>query len=143
MKKKLILIGIAVLFFAVFFSMALIPYTVLEYDMDIKVGTDKTIGINVGTDAIHFGKVPSEKITGRSTEAVRELSVSSGDTDVKVTVKTAGEMGQWVTADPKEFNLAKNQTKVIVLTAVVPYDTEPGVYNGTVIVTLLKDYGFF
>ena len=137
MKKKIILIGIAVLFFAIFFSLA-IPHKTLEYDMDIKVATDKTIGINVDTDSIHFGKVPSEKISGRSAEAIKELTVYSGDANVKVTVKTSGELGQWVTAEPKEFYLEKNQTKTIVLTAKVPYDAEPGVYTGKVIVTLFK-----
>jgi len=140
MKKKLILIGLAVLFFAIFFSAALIPHRTLEYDMDIKVGTDKIIGINVGTDAIHFGKVPSMKISGTSAQAIRELTVYSGDADVKVTVKTSGELGQWVTAEPSKFYLGKNQTKAVTLTARMPYDIEPGVYTGKVTVIMLKAY---
>lgn len=139
MKKKLILIGTAVLFFAIFFSLALTPYKVLEYDMDVKFGMDENIGINVDTDAIHFGKVPSQKLTGRSAEATRELIVSSGEANVRAVVKTSGELGQWVTAEPKKFHLAKNQTQTIVLTARVPYDTEPGNYTGKAIVTLFEE----
>ena len=139
MKKQIIILGsIALLFLVIFFSLVLIPNRTIKYDMDINVSTDKIIGFNVGTDAVHFGKVPSEKATGRSADAIRELTVNSGDSDVKVTIKTSGDMGSWVTIEPNEFYLNKNQSKVVELTARVPYYVEPGFYTGKVIVTLVE-----
>lgn len=128
MKANPILIAVAIAGILVAVSVLLefmSPQRIIEQQMDIMVSAGKNIGFDVGTDAVHFGKLPPNN------EATRKLIVSSGDSKIKVILKPTGDIGSWVTAYPNDFDMVPRETKEITLVAHVPPGTEQGKYYGT------------
>ena len=137
-KQTFIAACAAVIFFLVVASTFLVPHTTKTVDMDIKVASGKLIGINLDSDAVHFGKVPTSEVTG--TKAERNLVVDSGEAKVKVIIRPGGLIGQWVIIEPTEFNLDKHEAMTVNLTAIVPAGTPVGNYTGKLDILFMQRF---
>ncbi|MFH0868729.1 MAG: hypothetical protein V1839_00725 [archaeon] len=133
MKTNPVLVALAIAGFLVLASVlvsSVRPQKIAEEQMDIIVSTGKMIGFDVGTDAVHFGKVPANN------EARRKFIVSSGESKLDAVVQFSGDIGSWVTASPQKFSMEPGETQEIMLVAHVPPGTEPGKYYGKMQVIL-------
>ena len=107
------------------------PQKSVDMPMDVLTSQGKVIGFNVGTDAVHFGKVPLNAESDR-----KIIITSSKSRRMKVDVTMQGDIANWVTAEPSEFNMEPNETSEVLLTVHVPGDATPNInYTGTVKVT--------
>lgn len=108
-----------------------------EFDMDITVTAEGIVGLNVDTDAIHFGIVP---LGGGST---RRINVSnSEDYDVFIYLeKDYSVLSSLVRIDPNYFVLKSNENKRVDVAVRIPKDFEPGNYTGKV--TVMKKVPFY
>ncbi len=99
-----------------------------EFEMDITITASKFVGLNVDTDAIHFGVVP---LGGGSSRRIN--LTNSKDYDVLVYVeKDDSELSSLVYIDPNYFTLEANENKRVEIGVSVPEDFTPGNYTGKV-----------
>ena len=99
-------------------------------DMYLKV--DDYVGINVDTDALHFGTVSPG---GSGTRSVF-LSNNYGKS-LKVEIKVYGDLAEFVSVE-KSLVLSKNETKKISFTASIPKNALYGNYTGRAVFILKK-----
>ena len=110
---------------------------VSEFDMDITVPVENRVGLNIDSDAIHFGIVPRG---GGSTRHVN--LTNSEDYSVFIYVeKDEGLLSSIVRIDPNYFTLEGNGKEEIDVSVSVPADFEPGNYTGKV--KIIKKVPFF
>lgn len=94
--------------------------------MDLEV--KREIGINIDTDAFHFGGLRP----GGSSE--RQVSIRQEyDFPVLVNIKTKGEMADLVSVSENNFVLEPGESKTVTFTAKVGKETSYGNYTGNVI----------
>ena len=99
--------------------------------MDVSVTDSGVIGFNVDPDGFHFGSMSS----GNS--ASRTLVIHQVEQDSLVTIKTYGEMADWVVY-PDNFIISKGEQREIFISVIIPEDTPQGDYTGTIKVALTK-----
>ena len=110
---------------------------VSEFDMDITIPVEDMVGLNVDTDAIHFGIVPKG---GGSTRHVN--LTNSEDYGVFIYIeKDDSLLSSIVRIDPNYFTLESNGLESIDVAVSVPVDFEPGNYTGHV--KVIKKVPFF
>lgn len=110
------------------------PIEIRKYDMDVTVASGKVVGVNVGADAIHFGKVPADQ----TAESMRVINVMNGEIKTNVQLRTTGILGKWVSVSQNNFTLEPKQIQAINITATIPVGTPSGNYTGTLIIEFFK-----
>ena len=101
-----------------------------SYNMDVIVWDDKRVGINLNTDAIHFGGM------GAGNGANRGVIIDAEE-DVIVSILKKGQMATWV-SNPNNFYMQKGEQRNITFSLSVPKDTLPGNYTGEAIFIFKK-----
>ena len=128
MKRNKLLILLVLIFLIntliIFFiagRLSLKDVQTLDMDMEVK----NKIGFNVDTDKIHFGGLPP----GGMSE--REIVISHDfDFPVKVSIKTSGELAEYVTVSDNNFILSPLESKKITFYAIIDEDVPLGNYTG-------------
>ena len=93
-------------------------------DMEVKVDFD-TIGFNVGTDKIYFGKLKP------GVSSYRDVVLTNSDKEPRtVILRSRGTIAGWVTADTNEVLLGPYGNATVTLKVNVPPYAKPGVYTG-------------
>lgn len=109
-----------------------------ELDMDLTVTANKKLyGINVDSDAIHFGMLPAG---GRSLRRLNLTNNYGYNTFVFVT-KDSSVLSSIVSISPNYFVLKANENKRVNVAVRVPKGFEPGNYSCKV--TVMKRVPFF
>jgi len=99
-------------------------------DMLMDVYVDASAGMNIDTDAIHFGKVPPGATSGR------RMLVSGGDQRTQVTFETSGQLSGWVSVSENNFILEPHQNKSVDINLAVPATAHaPDYLRGTLRMT--------
>lgn len=101
--------------------------------MDLKVGT--YAGINIDTDALHFGTVPKGKVGSLAREVVVE---NNDNVRRNVFISASGELAPYVGLSEDEFTLDPFANKTVEVTLIVPPGLDSGSYNGTLTITLKR-----
>ena len=110
---------------------------VSEFDMDVTILAEGIVGLNVDTDAIHFGIVPKG---GGSTRHVN--LTNSEDYSVFIYIeKDDSLLSSLVRIEPNYFTLEGNEYESVDVKLFVPEDFESGNYTGKV--TVIKKVPFF
>jgi len=98
-----------------------------EIEMDLNVtGEKKGYGINIDTDAIHFGKLP---LGAGSTRHMNITNYHDFSTFFYIKVED-NLLSKIVSISPNYFVLKPNENKLINIAVSVPKDSKPGNYEG-------------
>lgn len=101
-----------------------------EMKMDVKVA-DK-IGINLDTDAIHFGGA----VTGKGGGSSRNFTYTNREPTTRIiTFELQGDMAKWVSISKMRLRLKANQSEELTASVNVPADASEGNYIGILRVT--------
>ena len=99
-------------------------YKVIDMGMDVYVAEPP--GINVDTDAVHFGKIPP------GASGSRELTVTAGNYDTMVVFEHYGSIAEWTSVSDNYIMLKPNESREVMVQVTIPEDIVPLVYrNGT------------
>ena len=111
----------------IFFSLQILnKYETQELKMDVIIGN--YTGINIDTDAIHFGTI--EK--GKSAPRTREVVIANvNNKSRKVYLTKSGELSKWIVLSESNFILSSHENKTIQVTLKINPETDYGNYNGT------------
>ena len=129
-KGKLLLLIVAawlssvitILAFQYFYTTSI--YEIREVGMDVYVRN--TPGLNVDSDALHFGIVPPGG-SGR-----RTITIENDDIANTVSIEAYGDIASWVYVSENDFYIAPSETRSIEVSVDVPGDTPVRSYrNGT------------
>lgn len=126
-KNKFFIILLLVILFSALSTYFIYNHFIIvqekEYDLDLIVAD--MAGFNLDNDKIHFGTLPA------GNNAERKLNVQNNyNYDVKVNVKTYGNLSEWIYVNENNFWLESKENKEVVLKAYVPKGTEQGTYEG-------------
>ena len=110
---------------------------VSEFDMDAEIVESGNVGLNVDTDAIHFGIVP------RDGGATRHINLTNSEEyGVFIYIeKDDSLLSSIVRINPNYFTLEGNGKEKIDVSVSVPDDFESGNYTGHV--KVIKKIPFF
>lgn len=110
-----------------------IVYEAQEILMDIKVGDH--IGLNLDTDALHFG------ISMSPGSAARDIIVSNDhNISLRVDIRPAGKIADWVLVKENNFVLKPGEKKNVEFEVNVPKDVEVGLYEGVLRIFFRRVY---
>jgi hypothetical protein len=127
--KKTFFISLFVVIFSLLFSYLIINHLMVfaihETRMDIKVINESIAGVNVDTDAIHFGKVQ------KGAESMRVLTFINNDNKPHlIIIKSFGNISSFVSVSENNFVLQPHALKNITVVARPPIDAKEGYYEG-------------
>jgi hypothetical protein len=127
--KKTFFILLFIAFFCVLFSYLIINHLMVfaihETRMDIKVINESIAGVNVDTDAIHFGKVQ------KGGESMRILTlINNDDKPHFIILKSFGNISSFISVSENNFVLQPHAFKNITVVARPPIDAKEGYYEG-------------
>ncbi len=99
-------------------------YETREIPMDIYVSN--TPGLNVDSDALHFGKAPPGGVVRR------DVVIDNDDVPNQVTIEAFGDIAEWVYVDDNDFIIEAHESRSFTVSVRVPEDAEvPSFRNGT------------
>ena len=98
--------------------------------MDVRV--EKSYGFNVDTDAVHFGSLPP------GAGGTRIFSINGDNRQHTVEIISSGDIGQWVSISPREFNLAADETINVSVSVSVPRDASQGLHTGSLSIRMKR-----
>jgi len=133
---KLIILLLSV--FLIGYTLTVVTYTALNKPIDIQripidVEVGYTVGINVDTDAFHFGR------TSPGGSAWREFNIKNEKDYVQeVLIRFEGDVAYWMKPSLNNFTFGPGQTKKITLTVNVPENAEVGNYTGEAVFIFKK-----
>ena len=107
MVKKIVIISIICILFVPFF-------------------VSTVSGLGMGD--LNFGDVEQ----GKTYNIIAVVFQSHLDFDNHFIMEKGGELADWISVSPLEFDLAKSESKEIMVTLKVPADAKLGEYNGTI-----------
>ena len=87
-------------------------------------GTSSALGIS----NVNFGDVEQ----GKTYTQIALIVTSSAGFDNHFIMEKEGDLADWITISPMEFDLKAGDTKNITVTLTVPEDTKLGLYKGTI-----------
>jgi hypothetical protein len=118
--------------FAAYYVLFQTPiYKVIEFPMEVYV--DSTVGVNVDTDAVHFGIVPPGSSSGR------RMTVTAGGFRTLVTFESSGDIAEWVTVSENGFLLEPGGNRTVMIDVAIPDDVVPLAYrSGTLRIVFRK-----
>lgn len=126
-KNKFILLVIIIILAGIgltnlFYSFYIVK-EVRIVDMDFSVG--EKVGINIDTDALHFG---TNFPKGSS---MRNMIIShEHDCPLKVSIKLYGDFASWMSVSDNDFILDPGESRKISFSVSVPEDAPFGDYSG-------------
>lgn len=98
-------------------------YLVKEMKMDIYI--QQITGINVDTDAIHFGILPP------GSGGMRTMIVETGEFRSLITLQHSGDISEWIHVTKNNFILEPYQNTTVDVYLTIPNDEEvPGYRDG-------------
>ncbi len=106
-----------------FYSFYLV-YDVKYLPMDVKVSNH--YGLNLDTDAVHFGRVTTPGGAGRSV-----IIANTYDKPVEVLVSSSGKIASWLTINESRFIMGPGANREVMLTLDLPSNISYGNYTGT------------
>ena len=127
MNWKNILTGlvIAYILLVTYMTIQILLLEVRTVPMDVEV--TQIVGINLDTDALHFGGVRGGGAAHRS------IIVSNNDVKAKhVKVNMHGELGRWAWVKEPFFQLSAGEQRNMTVYIQIPPEAEERAYNGTV-----------
>lgn len=124
-------IGVGILFAIILALGIWLSQPIGRTSVETHVKVDEYVGINLDTDRLYFGTV-SPGGMGK-----RELTVKSDKASYGV-VKTNGENGAWIMANPQAFYMEGGTNRTIQFIASVPEGMMRGNYTGLATVTLYR-----
>ena len=101
-----------------------------SYLMDVTVWDAGRVGVDVGTDAIHFGGM------GPGNGARRDVTIVAEE-DLIISIVKKGEIANWV-SNPNNFFMNKGEARNITFSINVPPNTPVGNYTGEAIFLFKK-----
>ncbi len=107
MVKKIVIISIICILFVPFF-------------------VSTVSGLGMGD--LNFGDVEQ----GKTYNIIAVVFQSHLDFDNHFIMEKGGALADWISVSPLEFDLAKSESKEIMVTLKVPADAKLGEYNGTI-----------
>jgi hypothetical protein len=114
---------------------SLLIFDVQETKMDIKVIEENVVGLNIDTDAIHFGKVQ------RGAEGIRNITVTNDDSRPHlIQAKAYGNISGFVYMSENNFVLGSHEARNLSVMARPPIDAALGYYDGTLQILFLNIY---
>lgn len=132
--KKLffiLLTGLNVILLSIVLSLMIQQRNILSvktFPFDVLVSQD-ALGFDLDKDKIHFGKMMP------ATSSQRILAVYHNFTgSARVNIYATGAVREDVSISEQSFILAPNVSKDVLVTLTVPSTTEPGIYEGTILV---------
>jgi hypothetical protein len=136
-KKVVVLILLFVIISTIstyIFYKNFVIFDVQETKMYLNV-SNGTVGINVDTDALYFGKIPRGGI------GTRNISLSNYDSNPHIIhIKLYGDFADWVYVSKNNFVIKPNSTEVVEVFVYVPNDAQIGNYTGTLRVEFLNKF---
>jgi hypothetical protein len=137
--KKIIPVLLLVFGMGIFASNFLIQeilvFDMYEVKMDIKVIEENIVGLNVDTDAIHFGKMQ------RGSEGIRNITLANNDANPHlIKIKAFGNISNFISVSENNFIINPNTSKNLSVIAKPPLDSLAGYYEGTLQVLFLNIY---
>ena len=118
-----VLFALAIIVFGLKYMDATKDYTVIPYDLQIKVGG--YAGFNTARDKIYFGTVPPGSTGQRNFTLNHTYSVP-----VKVNFTVEGDLAGWITISEVNFLLEPAKKKEIEIKATPPMNQPYGTYTG-------------
>ena len=103
-----------------YYGFYLQEYREIPYDFDVRVGG---IGINAGTDAIHFGGV------NPGGSGYRFMNITAAH-DGRLVIAFKGDGASYLYADPNNVRVSRGQPLRVQLSIAVPDDARLGNYSG-------------
>ncbi|MBU0459235.1 MAG: hypothetical protein KKH52_04590 [Nanoarchaeota archaeon] len=94
--------------------------------MDVVIGN--YTGINLDTDAVHFGTIEKGKATTRTREVV---ITNNHDKSKKIYITTSGKLSKWVELSEDSFILSPQENKSVQVMLKINPEIDYGTYNGT------------
>lgn len=118
------------------------PFKVQELGTDVIVVSERTVGLNVDTDALHFGMFRPTQGSTRSVNITNSM-----DFPVRVRViKDKNHISDWISVSRTELVLKEKASEQVTFTCTVPEAQPEGNYTGSVFLeyycsgpTCLKD----
>jgi hypothetical protein len=98
-----------------------------EVPMDITVSANKSVGFNLDTDAIHFGKMPANSQGWHGFNLTNKMNES-----YRVHLMPLGEMAGWVSFVENDFIIEPDSIKEARAIASIPSGATPRKYTGTI-----------
>lgn len=135
MKKNIFILSLIFALLAGTF-IAILYYSSLIYDvayisMDIKISDHP--GINVDSDALHFGKATSPGGADRYILVSNDYALP-----LKVMITSRGELSSWINLNESSFILEPAETRSIKVSAEIPSGVSYGNYTGTLKILFRK-----
>ncbi|VVB68467.1 Uncharacterised protein [Candidatus Norongarragalina meridionalis] len=95
----------------------------------------RTMGFNVGTDALWFGRVPPGAAGSRDLTVANHFAYPRD-----VEIRAEGNITQWITAAPSSFSLNPNEGQIVDVSVEVPRNATPAEYDGTLIILFRRQF---
>ncbi len=135
-KKKITRFPLFIILAFVVLICSLIAYFYLagmfEYEkikMDVTLGDH--VGLNLNTDAVHFGNIDIKKLG----ELTREVVITNNaDVPKKVYLFKTGKISKWISFSKTSYLIKSWQNETIAITFTIPAaETSKGNYSGNLI----------
>ena len=95
----------------------------------------RTVGFNVGTDALWFGRIPPGAGGSRQMMVANHFAYPR-----EVEIRTEGNVSQWVTVTPSAFPLDSNEGAYVEVSVDVPRNATPAEYDGMLTVLFRRRF---
>ncbi len=134
-KKTLVILCMLItliacfLTFFIFQKMSITQKTV--FSMDVKVTDNEIIGVNVDTDALHFGSL----MPGSS--SMREVIFNNVEEDSNVQVIKKGNISIFING-PEKILAKKGENLNVTYSAFIPENAKVGLYSGELVFIFRK-----
>ncbi|MBU0758412.1 MAG: hypothetical protein KKF44_10165 [Nanoarchaeota archaeon] len=119
----------AIIGFFIYFNIYLVKVENIEMDLIVK----NNVGININTDALHFGGAPPSGSAERGIDIKNDYSFP-----LLVTIKTSGELAPLVVVSKNNFLIQPGEKTEVMFFATVPKDYELGKYTGSIRIELKR-----
>lgn len=108
--------------------------TAYEMEMNVKVVDEGSVGFDLNTSAVTFGKLKP----GMNSERYFDIN-NTGTSPVKVVVKTFGSIAKWVVITPQPLVITPEQRNGnFTAKLLLPTGLAPGRYEGRMVVLVMR-----